>query len=356
MLALMQARRFQSEVVCPPNGTLDVALRERGIKMYPLEFGKHAFARRPAWHFSLYRRLRRIQAESRADALVINLDGNTPLITLAAIRAGIPIVRFSRFEFKPPTRWIDKFCWLKAALVICPSEHVRQQVLQWAPPGFQTRVRRLYDPLVVCAVSDADTRNLRVELNLGSSNVLGFVGRLHRGKRLDTAIRAVAEIRKCVPGAHMLIAGSHDGSPVAVAYERELRGLAQELGVQEAIHFLGYRADVSAVMSACNVLLLPSESESFGMVLPEAWAMKVPTVASDVGGCREITLASGGGRLFPPGDSKALSRQVLELLSNPALVRHLGASGYAWARQCCAPEAYAGKVRDLIEGVRFLKT
>ena len=302
MLALLaKAKGIKAEAVCPAHSLLSTILIGQGIRTYGLEFNKHTFFKRPDWHLRFFLRFRRILAESRPDVVVVNLDGNTPLVTFAAIRAGIPIVRFSRLEFTPPHRWIDRYCWLNVAAVVCPSELVRQQVIKWVPIYFRERVHRWYDPLAISAVSETETRKLKSELGLNFARVIGFVGRLHFRKGIETAFRALAEIRKQVPGVRLLIVGSHDGSPAGIEYARKLEALTRELGVQDAVQFLGFRDDVSAVMSVCDVCVLPSESESFGMVLTEAWAMGVPTVASDVGGCREITLASGGGRLSPVG-------------------------------------------------------
>jgi hypothetical protein len=145
MLALLQARQFEAEVVCPGGGALERELRQLGIKMYPLEFGRYSLRQNPLWHLCFYLRFRQILKASRPDAVVINLDGNTPLVTLAAAMAGVPLIRFCRFEFTPPTRRLDAWCWREARAIICPSEVVRQQVLSWAPRGMATRVHRLYE-------------------------------------------------------------------------------------------------------------------------------------------------------------------------------------------------------------------
>ena len=145
MLALLGARKFEAEVVCPGGGVLSRELRLLGVKQHPLEFSKYSVRQNPLWHVGFYRRFRQILKLSKPQVVVINLDGNTPLVTLATARAGIPIIRFSRFEFKPPTRWLDRWCWLKAMAIVCPSDLVKQQVLAWAPPEVHSRVHRFYD-------------------------------------------------------------------------------------------------------------------------------------------------------------------------------------------------------------------
>lgn len=354
MLALLKARQFEAEVVCPGGGVLEQELQESKIRVYPLEFGKYSVKQNPLWHLGFYRRLRKILDESRPDVLVINLDGNTPLVTLAAVRAGIPVIRFCRFEFKPPTRWIDRWCWLKAAAIICPSEAVKRQVLAWLPLECHSRVHRLYDPFVGRAATSSEVAAFRQEFRLGDDKVIGCIGRLHRGKRIETAIRALAEVRERVSNARLLVIGGA-GSPDETAYQTELKQLAADLGVDEAVVFTGYRSSeaMPAAIAALDVCVLTSESESFGMVLMEAWAQGVPTVASSIGGCNEIAQASKGGHLAPVGDAGVFACHLLTLLSDPQTARTMGRKGQAWVFESCAAADYASKFHSALRACSF---
>jgi glycosyltransferase involved in cell wall biosynthesis len=353
MLALLRARQFQAEVACPVGGALERELAALGIKVHPLEFNKFALRQNPLWHVGFFRRFRRILEASQPDVVVINLDGNTPLVTLASVRAGIPIVRFCRFEFKPPTRWIDRWCWLRAKAIICPSEMVKQQVLAWAPPELHPRVHRLYDSYAGRVAAPQETAAFRQKFGLGDDKIVGCVGRLDRGKRIEIAVKALAEARKQVGNARLMVIGG-DGSPDETAYKEELQQIAAELGVREAVTFTGYcqAEDMPAAIASFNVCVLPSESESFGMVLMEAWAEGVPTIASNIGGCREITLASGGGRLAPVGKVEIFAGHLLELLLNPQLAENLGQKGRTWVDQNCAPAEYAAKFESIINACK----
>ncbi|MGA2801092.1 MAG: glycosyltransferase [Verrucomicrobiota bacterium] len=352
MLVLLRGRQFEAEVVCPGGGALERELQQLGVKVHPLEFGKYSVRQNPMWHIGFYRRFRRILKASKPDVVVINLGGNTPLVTLAAVRAGIPIIRLSRFEFKPPTRWLDRWCWLKAKVIICPSELVRQQVVSWAPRHFHSRVHHLYDPHVHVDISGSQKEIIKNELKLHGVKTIGYVGRLHPKKRIETLIRAVVEIRSRGGNVRLLVIGGHDGSAAGAAYERQLRDSTTELAANDAVQFLGYRNDVPVVMAACDVIVLPSETESLGMVLLEAWSLKVPTVASDVAGCREVTLASGGGLLCPVGDHRAMAELIWDLIMRPELSRKLGESGQAWVKANCDSRVYGGRFSTLLDSVR----
>jgi glycosyltransferase involved in cell wall biosynthesis len=106
------------------------------------------------------------------------------------------------------------------------------------------------------------------------------VSRLEPEKNVGEAIRAMKEIAESFPRAGLLIAG--DGS------EREkLQNLAQTLGVEKHLLFLGHRDDVFSLYKIADVLLLPSLYEGFGAVIVEALAVGCPVVSGDVGVARQ---------------------------------------------------------------------
>lgn len=351
MLALLQARQFEAEVVCPGGGALEHELCQLGIKVHPLEFGKYSLRQNPLWHLGFYRRLRQILKTSQPDAVVINLDGNTPLVTLAAAVARVPLIRFCRFEFQPPTRWLDRWCWLQTRAIICPSDLVKQQVLDWAPANFHSRVHRFYEAYTGRDATVEEVAMFRRQLELGETRLIGCVGRLHRGKRIEVAIRALSVVRERLDDVRLLVIGEHDGSSAGVAYEAELRRLANDLNLADAVIFAGYLSaeQIPAALAACSVCVLPSESESFGMVLMEAWAQGVPTVASDISGCGEISRASGGGHLAPIGDVQAFADQLMDFLTNPGTSSKYGQKGRAWVEQHCRPNSYATQFESVLK-------
>lgn len=352
MLSLLQARCFAAEVVCPGGGVLETELRELGIPVHLLEFGKYSLRQNPFWHLAFFRRFQKILKQVRPDVVVINLDGNTPWVTLAAVLAGIPLIRFCRFEFKPPTRWLERWCWLKTKAIICPSELVKQQVLAWAPPELTDRVHRLYEACAVRIPAAGEIAGFRQRFNLGEAPLVAYVGRMHRGKRIETAIEALVRVRKQISNARLVIVGGYDGSAGEKIYQQELAAFADRLGITGAVIFTGYldHEQIPVAIAAAQVVIQPSESESFGLVLVEAWAQGVPTVASDVSGCREITRAAGGGHLCPVGDADSFSRRILELLENPSPAAAAGAAGKRWVQSECAAEKYAGRFYRLLNG------
>jgi glycosyltransferase involved in cell wall biosynthesis len=144
------------------------------------------------------------------------------------------------------------------------------------------------------------------------------MGRLHRNKGFDVAIRALA----LLPGAHLSIAGE---GPERAA----LAALAREAGVAERVAFLGWRGDVGALLAAADVFVCSSRHEPLGNVVLEAWSAARPVVAAAAEGPRELIADGETGLLVPPDAPEALAAAIGALLADPGRAARLAAAGRA---------------------------
>ncbi|BAD85080.1 glycosyltransferase, family 4 [Thermococcus kodakarensis KOD1] len=151
-------------------------------------------------------------------------------------------------------------------------------------------------------------------LNLDGKVVL-YVGRLEPRKGVGTLISAMKDV-----DGTLLVAGSGSMLPV-------LRNKAKLLGISNRVKFLGTvsYSILPLYYRASDVFVLPSLSEAFGIVLLEAMASGTPVVGTKVGGIPEIV--DGCGMLVPPGNARALSSAINEILNNQNLERKLGKLG-----------------------------
>jgi len=127
-------------------------------------------------------------------------------------------------------------------------------------------------------------------------------------KRVGDVIRIFARFLE-KKNARLVMVG--DGPDAGMACQ-----LATELGVADRVKFVGVVDDVASILQAANVLLLPSESESFGLVALEAMASGVPVVASNVGGIPEVVEHGVTGFLAPVGDVDKMAQYALKILSD----------------------------------------
>lgn len=150
--------------------------------------------------------------------------------------------------------------------------------------------------------------------------ILGYIGRLTRGKGLDILIETVA--RYSEPHWHVALVGEGEQAG-------ELRSMVEDLGISDRIHFFGFRADRLAYLKGFDVFVLPSRSEGIPRCLMESMAAEVPIIATDIPGCRDLIDGENTGLLFPVDDSKALGDRVRELTHAEDLRRFLSQNGKA---------------------------
>jgi N-acetyl-alpha-D-glucosaminyl L-malate synthase BshA len=105
-----------------------------------------------------------------------------------------------------------------------------------------------------------------------------------------------------------------------------VKQLVKELGLSEHVHFLGEQDYLENVLSCVDLLLGPSEQESFCLVALEAMNCGVPVVGTAVGGLPEVVTHGETGFLFPVGEIRAMADAAIDLLSNPEKHRHFASA------------------------------
>jgi glycosyltransferase involved in cell wall biosynthesis len=155
-----------------------------------------------------------------------------------------------------------------------------------------------------------------------------YVGRLKRYKGVETALRALALVRRARGDATLEIAGQGDD-------RARLERAAAALGLGDAVRFLGFVSDEEKRrrLRRAWATVFPSPKEGWGIVNVEAAACGTPALASDSPGLRESVRDGETGYLVPHGDAPALAARMLALAADPALVARLGRAGRAFAER-----------------------
>lgn len=139
-------------------------------------------------------------------------------------------------------------------------------------------------------------------------------------KDYPTFLRAAARVHAAVPDAAFVIAGEGELMP-------GLQQLTAELGIAEAVHFIGRCDDVASLLFASDVGVLSSESEGFANAILEYMAAGLPVVATDVGGVREAIIEGETGYIVPSGDDEQMAKRIIQVLANDDTARVMGAHG-----------------------------
>lgn len=168
---------------------------------------------------------------------------------------------------------------------------------------------------------------------LGTSDepLLLFVGRIQPLKGVDVAVKALARLERT--DARLWIVGGASGQRGGGEVDR-IRGLIAQLGLNGRVQFIPPQPHhlLSTFYRAADVCLVPSRSESFGLVALEAAACGVPTVASAVGGLLTLVDHGHSGYLVESRDPDDYASWIDTILADPVLARRLSVSAAARAR------------------------
>jgi glycosyltransferase involved in cell wall biosynthesis len=169
-------------------------------------------------------------------------------------------------------------------------------------------------------VADTARARIRRELSIAdAAPVLGLIGRFYPVKGHRGMVQIMALIARARPDAVLVFAG--DG-PERPACEQ----LCTELDLKANVRFAGQRQDIPELLSALDVVVVPSQLEGLGLAGIEALAAGRPIVSYDVGGMREIVSDGVDGRIVEPADQRAFAQAVLDLLSDPGRLKAFGAN------------------------------
>lgn len=157
---------------------------------------------------------------------------------------------------------------------------------------------------------------------LGGGRIILFVGRLQPLKAPDMAVQTLAALDALLPDdgipTRLVIVGGASGNGAGTSDPASLRRLAADLGVADRVAFLAPRRqpELAALYRAADAVLMPSHSESFGLVALEALASGTPVVARAVGGLPHVLGEEDGGRLVDRHDPVAFAEALLPYLAD----------------------------------------
>jgi len=212
--------------------------------------------------------------------------------------------------------WVDRVTYDGCRFIIGNSPSVIEHLATYAriPPDRLRLVRGGIDPAPIQAAKPIQRTSLGLP---DDGSMVLWVGRLDLVKGLSVLIESFGRIAG-ETNAHLCLAGA---GPIREQLERKVRALQ----LAHCIHFLGQPTDVTALLKAADVFVLPSRTEGLPNALLEAMAAACPIVTTDVPGCRDLIVHERTGLVVPYGDTQALAAATRRLLRDRAFAARLGA-------------------------------
>lgn len=216
--------------------------------------------------------------------------------------------------------------------VICASCDTEAEQLQRLYGAPSERIEIVPPGVVHAFFSPGDRAGARAAVGLGDGPVLLFVGRVQPLKGLDVAVATLAELER--PDATLVVIGGPSGAAGAAELER-CHALAARLGVRDQVRFVAPQPHyvLSTWYRTADVVVVPSRSESFGLVALEAAACGIPVVASAVGGLTTIVQPGITGELVESRAPSDFAAAVSAVVEDPRRAGVMGAAAADHARR-----------------------
>lgn len=310
-------KRGHSVVFCAGSGELDEAIKSKGMKKYTIEglsFSNHRVLRLG----SNAKKIRRILKENSIQIVI----GFNLLSTVAAKMAGL---FFNNIKYIDVVVGEGKEKALKyfPFIYIAISEYMKKRLISFGVS--EKKIHIVYPSTLDLDKFDkslSNRDNIRKEFGINDNDILitsvamfnSIEDRTTKGQ--DMIARCIPELVKRNSSIHVLFVG--DG---------EKRKVIQEelIDYQNNVHFVGKRNDVPSILFASDIFCHYPSQETFGMVITEAMAARLPVVAHKVGGISDIIVAEETGYLVKELDE--FVNRLVEISINPQLRMDMGEKG-----------------------------
>jgi glycosyltransferase involved in cell wall biosynthesis len=358
-LPKLRAEGVHSIVLSPP-GPLAEEVARLGIATeacYPLEarftWNPVRLARYLHSFITAIRSLRRQFQSLRPDAIHANSVRAGLVASSASIRLHLPVVwhvhdSLPRHPLSPVIRCFAALSNQTSQIAVSHSTSRVFCGAVWRK-RLTAKTEVLHNAFSACAIrfTEPQRRRLRGELGAQEKFLIGCIGQICERKNQVAMVEIFAEVLKSSPEAMLVIVGSALFSS-NVPYEERLKRRIKDLEIGRSVLLLGKRTDVPLLLETIDLLVLPSQSEPFAMILLEAMSAGVATVAYAVDGVPELLEDRRTAWLVRPGDAVQMARTILWAKNHPEQRRRLASAAQSELSKRDTPEVYGRRLAGML--------
>ncbi len=291
--------------VLQSHGVHNVLAARAGSEMARRHPEASLLAFRGEWDLATAWRLRQLVRQERIDLIHAHSGhGHTLAVLAATLGAGVPIVVSKRTDYPMKkssfSRW--KFNHPAIAHFLCVSDKIRQILSQ--DLQIPAKALTVYSGIDVSRFPAKPLKDIRTLFNLPTeARVVISTAAISPQKDYATFLRVAAQTRLHHPELHYVVCGEGPS-------EAEIKTMAQDMGLQQTVHFVGFRKDLSEFLGSADAFLITSREEGLGTSILDAFAVSLPVIATAAGGIPEIVRHGETGLLAPVADHLMLATHV----------------------------------------------
>jgi len=323
-----------------------------GSDLYDRDWQVPRLELRPRWRalpLLAARRLARMIDQLQIDILHMHWNKDLVLVVLAKLlsRRKPKLVYSRHMEITRSKKDVyHRLLYRQVDLMLVIARFVEQQARRFLPlADGQIQLLYLGVPSTVPATPEECTQLLPAFFLQGSVMRIGLIGRIEYYKGQHVLIEALAILARqnLHPRAALI------GPVMDESYYAKLLQQIRDSGLSQNVACLGETRQTQKLMSCCDVVVLTTYCETFGLVLAEAMRVGAAVVGTNAGGVPEIIRHGETGMLFRPGDAGELAQRLVELMRDTKLRRRLADAGKDYA------DASFDEVRHFNELARILE-
>lgn len=341
-ISLLQELGYEVEVACNfVHGSncsderiaqLKENLSEQNVRFHHIDFTRQVFNLKQ--EYIAYRQLKKLVGETSYDFIHCHTPIGGVIGRLVGHKHGVKVIYTAHgfhfytgapllnwLLFYPIEKWLARYT--DVLITINEEDYAR------AKSKFRAKslkyIRGVGVDTSVFNPAAIDAAGKKQQLGIPeAAHVLLSVGELNNNKNHAVVMKALKEINN--PDYHYVICGKG-------AKKEELGNLAEELGIADQVHLLGFRTDVAELYAMSDVFLFPSRREGLSVALMEAIASGVPAVVSNIRGNKDLVADGENGYLVAVDDVQGYAQKIRELIENPQKAKEMSEKGRARIKQ-----------------------
>lgn len=338
--------------ILPRRGSLNKELRQRKIGYDIIHYKRWVGDTKPLWKqiagtlwdFFMTIPVAIRLSRSKCDIVITN----TICVCVGALAAkllGLPHIWYIREFGYEDHGWVFnlgeklslRLMDLLSSVCIANSKAVAKKYQKYMAP---LKVRVVYQSVLL----NEGPFVQKLSAGLDSKIKCIIVGTLHKGKRQEDAIRAIADLIQREVNVELIIVG--DGMP---PYKNYLKNIIIDNELAEHVNFIGHVENALSFIQNADVLLMCSRNEAFGRVTIEAMKAGRPVIGARSGGTTELIYEGFNGLLYNPLDYKDLADKIEYLYDHRGLAQQMGKNAQQWAKEKFNQKRYGQKLLAILE-------
>jgi len=248
-------------------------------------------------------------------------------------------MRMTRFKDDFYHKWLYKNIFMIHGV----TKKVTQQLEKFIPVNIRPKIELIY--LGVEPKKDIDISYLKEQYKINDEFIIGIIGRIENGKNQHIVIKALAQLKEL--NIKLFIVGDSMDDE----YLAKLQKFSIENQIEDNVIFTGFTKNIDAFMSLCDVTVLATENETFGLVIIESMANKTPVIAVANGGPLEIIDNQEDGLLYD-GSSSDLAKKIKLLYDDSFIIQKLSQKSLEKVQKKFDKKIQLQKLYNIIEDIK----